>query len=408
MAIAGLRGTGDWATDERPKNFRELILWRDPNGQAPLTALMSKMRKETTDDPEFSWYEEELRPIRVNVSVAALAADTALTLDTTEAFAALDLVAGDLLLVETNSTTAYSFELLEVASTPTAAGSLTVTRGAAGTTAADIAAGTYLLKVGNAFEEGAASPDSSTRNPTKQFNYCQIFKTTYNLTETARHTRTRTGDPLKNDKKRKMFDHSVAMEQAFIFGNRYETVGANGKPKRYTGGLYQFLADNYDATTSPTIVIWTDPVTTDEDAILDGIYDIFDFGHSEAGNERLGLCGNVFLNRLNQIAKNSSSTRIQYDGQVDIYGMKLQRWVFPQGTIYLRTHPLLNMNSRFTKGCFLINPASIRYRPLTGRDVMFKDNIQNNDEDAMKGQWIGEVGVEWHHLKTMKYLEMQW
>lgn len=28
MAVAGLRGTGDWATDERPKNFREMILWR--------------------------------------------------------------------------------------------------------------------------------------------------------------------------------------------------------------------------------------------------------------------------------------------------------------------------------------------------------------------------------------------
>ena len=50
-AVAGLRGTGDWGTDERPKNFRELILWRDPNGEAPLTALMAKMRKESTDDP---------------------------------------------------------------------------------------------------------------------------------------------------------------------------------------------------------------------------------------------------------------------------------------------------------------------------------------------------------------------
>ena len=55
MAVMGLRGTGDWGTDERPKNFREMILWRDPNGSAPLTALMAKMGKETTDDPEFSW-----------------------------------------------------------------------------------------------------------------------------------------------------------------------------------------------------------------------------------------------------------------------------------------------------------------------------------------------------------------
>lgn len=54
-AIAGLRGTGDWGADERPKNFREYILWRDPNGMAPLTALLSKMGSESTDDPEFSW-----------------------------------------------------------------------------------------------------------------------------------------------------------------------------------------------------------------------------------------------------------------------------------------------------------------------------------------------------------------
>ena len=44
MAFAGLRGTGDWGTDERPKNFRELILWRDPNGTTPLTAIMSRLK----------------------------------------------------------------------------------------------------------------------------------------------------------------------------------------------------------------------------------------------------------------------------------------------------------------------------------------------------------------------------
>ena len=48
MAFAGLRGTGDWGTDERPKNFRERILWLDPNGMTPLTGLMSMMGKEST------------------------------------------------------------------------------------------------------------------------------------------------------------------------------------------------------------------------------------------------------------------------------------------------------------------------------------------------------------------------
>jgi len=54
-AVAGLRGTGDWATDERPKNFREYILWRSPNGTAPIFALMSRVQKESVNDPEFSW-----------------------------------------------------------------------------------------------------------------------------------------------------------------------------------------------------------------------------------------------------------------------------------------------------------------------------------------------------------------
>ena len=54
-AVAGLRGTGDWATDERPKNFRETILWRTPNGDTPLTALMSKVQSDSVDDPEFNW-----------------------------------------------------------------------------------------------------------------------------------------------------------------------------------------------------------------------------------------------------------------------------------------------------------------------------------------------------------------
>lgn len=54
-AVAGLRGTGDWGADERPKNFREMILWRNANGDTPILALMAKVGKESTDDPEFSW-----------------------------------------------------------------------------------------------------------------------------------------------------------------------------------------------------------------------------------------------------------------------------------------------------------------------------------------------------------------
>lgn len=402
-AVAGLRGTGDWGTDERPKNFREMILFRHPNGGAPLTAMMSKMRTQSTTDPEFSWWEEELQPIRVLTTTVHTTAEAVIDIDEGDA---LDLVVGDLLMVEKATVTTYSYELLEVTAIASAT-QFTVTRGAANTTAATIPDNSYLLKIGNAFAEGTTSPSASTRNPTKYTNLTQIEKTTYELTGTAGVTEVRTGDPLKNDKKRKMFDHSVALEFQYLFGHKYETVGSNNKPKRYTGGLLEFLQMNYDAVSKPTIATISSATTVGEDALLEAVYQVFDFNHDGAGNERIALCGNGFLNYLNKWARDAGSTQINFEGTVKTYGMELMKWIFPQGYIYLRTHPLMNVNSRFKNAAFIVDPSGLRYRPLRGRDTKFQDNIQANDADTRKGQWITEAGVEYNHLRAMRYIAIE-
>jgi len=404
MAVAGLRGTGDWGTDERPKNFREMILWRDPNGQAPLTALMSKMRTESTDDPEFAWWEEELNPVRLQVN-GAITTSTYSTI-TVDSGDAENLVPGDLLMLEATPTnaTAFTFEIVRVTAVASAT-QLTVSRGAAGTTAlTTITDDTYMLKIGSAYEEGGTSPDSSTRNPTKFSNYTEIFKTTYEITNTAKVTRTRTGDPIKNDKKRKMFDHSVALEWASFFGVPDESeTGSNSKPRRYTGGLFHYLNLAVAAGSTHCIRVHTTSTSVTEDNFLDDTYKLFDYNAEGAGNERLVFAGNTWLNRLNKFVKNSSSSRINYNGTVNVFGMTLQRYTIPQGTWYVRSHPLMNTNTLFTNGAFFINPAGLRWRPMRGRDTHFKDNIQANDADTQKGQWLTEGGCEFHHLKTMMY-----
>ena len=408
-AVAGLRTTASGGTDERPKNFREMILWRDPNGAAPLTALMARMRKETTTDPEFSWWEEEKKPIRVKLAAQIVTAGVTATLDTGEDATALDLKAGDVLMVEElpAASSTFGFEYVEVTSNPTASTTLVLTRGAAGTTAntGTIVTNTYMLKIGSAHEEGAAAPKGVSRNPTKFSNFTQIFREVYDISNTQLNTKMRTGDPLKNDKIRKMFDMSAAMEQAMLWGNKSETTGANGDPKRYTGGLYHYLVAAYDADTAPTIKVWT-TTAVDEDDILDATTGMWDYniGGENTANERIGLAGNGFLNYLNKIANSSSSSRINFDGTIKTFGMELQRWVLPQGTIYIRSHPLMNVHPVFRNGAFVINPPGVRYRPLTNRDTKFRDNIQNPDEDRRKGEWIGECGAEFHHLKSMRYL----
>lgn len=387
-AIAGLRGTGDWATDERPKNFRETILWRDPNGMTPLTGLLAKMGSQGTDDPEFAWYEEQLNLMRVQSDATGLsAASTALTLTG----GGLDLVVGDLLLVEKADSATFDNEIVEV-STVTSDTAIVVKRGQAGTSAAATGASAYFTKIGNRFAEGTSSPEASSRNPSKLYNYCQIFKTAYELTNTAKKTRTRTGDPLKNDKKRKMFDHAVAMELAWFFGSRSETTGSNGKPMRTTGGLRSFI------TTNNTVFSTTPTVNT----FLDAIYPVFDYAGSGAGNERIVFAGNGALNALNKIIGSNANVKVNYDGVIKQYGMALQQFVTPQGIFYIKTHPLLNTHPRYNNSMFVLNPAALKYRHM--RDTAAQDNIQANDEDTQKGQWLTEAGLEVNHERTFAYL----
>ena len=55
----GMRGSGDFTVEgQRPKNWREMILYLYPNGSAPLTAILSKMGSEKVDDPVFTGLDE--------------------------------------------------------------------------------------------------------------------------------------------------------------------------------------------------------------------------------------------------------------------------------------------------------------------------------------------------------------
>lgn len=386
MAFAGLRGTGDWATDERPKNFREMILWANPNGSSPLTALLAKTKSERTTDPEFAWWEETLTITRITTNLDMSATSTAAG----TAAGALVLVPGDVLLLEKADSTTYDNEIIIVSSV-TSDTAFVVKRAQAGSTGAAFATGGFMTRIGSVFEEGSVSPSVSNNNPTKVKNYAQIFKTAYEITNTALETKTRTGDPLKNDKKRQMFKHSVNMEQAFLWGKQQEVTGPAGKPMRFTGGLREFIVTNKTVfSTTPTV-----------DTFLAAVYKVFDFEtDAGGGNERIVLAGNGAINALNQIAK--SAQTLWNQGTVKIYGMELSKYVLPQGTLAIKSHPLMNVHPRYTNSMFIINPSALRYRYL--RDTKAQDNIQAPDADELKGQWLSECGLEVNFEKTMAYI----
>ena len=401
--VAGLRGTGDWGTDERPKNFREGILRFNPNGTAPIFALTSKAGEKTVDDPEFSWWCEGNVLIRLQVVGSHAAGDTLINVDSLDPTittlganlgTATNLKPGDILLVEPTADNAtFNHELIEVDNVLSDT-QFTARRGAGGTTAATIANDVFLTVIGSAYAEGTGAPRAVSRNPIKNNNFIQIFKDTYELTGTADETNTRTNNGYSEDKKRKSFKHASDIELAILFGRKAETTGDNGKPKRFMGGIREFLP-------TANVTIFGGPVTPSQ--FLDAIAPVFDFD-TGAGDTRMIFAGNQALINLSKIF--AQEVIFNVNNVVKVYGMDFQEFIMPNGRVLLRSHPLLSRHGLYRTAAFIVDFDALKYVKMRGRPTGTpKDDVQQKDEDVRRGfiQTDCSIMVDYGGL-TMGYL----
>lgn len=383
--VAGLRGTGNWGTDERPKAFRESILFYSPNGNSPIFGLTSKAGKRTVSDAEFAWWAESQTLTRLINSGALVAADTTITVSSVDPTAstmsalygtATNLKPGDILLVEPATDNAtYNQEFIEV-DTVISDTQFTARRGAGGSSAGNIANGGALTLIGSAYAEGTGAPRAVSRNPVKFKNYIQIFKDSYELTGTAAETTVRTGNPWSNDKKRKMFDHAKAIEMAFLFGRQAEVTGQNGKPQRFMGGIREFIP-------AGNTTVFGAPVTAA--SFSDALAPAFNFDMG-GGDTRIGFCGNFARTELGKVIQGATGIKIELGNVVKVFGIDFQEFILPMGRVLLKSHPLLSVHPLYKKSLFLLDFSAIKYTTMKGRpDAKVTDDTQLKDEDVRRG-----------------------
>ena len=261
-----------------------------------------------------------------------------------------------------------------------------------------------IIVVGNAYAEGSRSPEAVTYEVTVHYNYCQIFKDSYELTKTLDKTKLRTGPKYRELQSKTLKDHMIGLERAFFFGRRSIANANTSQPTRTTGGLLSTiktnvydlnLAANYTKTRtsagvtdvgSGKVVLQQNTMDEDElDSFITNV--IFAFGSAN----KLVFCGPRICDHFQRIGKD----RWRPENLKNTYGVSITRYHTYAGDLNVSLHPQWRqLHGAYEYSAIILDFQYIKYRHMPMRDTKLEKNIHENDADKIKDQYLAECGIE--------------
>lgn len=377
MAVRGVFASESGIAGDRKGDFAGALLQTNPTGSAPLFALTSGMATKPAHDTIVTWFEENKLQGRIEVTNNAT---------TGTAFTVNDgsfVVPGQVWLVESTGE-----HVLVTAVTGT---SVTVERGFAGTSNTTINGSVTpvaIQKIATTHEEGSDKPVAYSNLGFPRYNYCHIFRNTWDVTRTAYAVEYHTGDQVARNKRDALLFHSEEIELASWFSKK--SIGhKNGRPYRTMDGIVTQISTNVVSQSSH--VTYTD--------LRDFLQDVFSYNIKGQPNERISFCGNTVLGVIDTLAKTFSNMDLK-PGATE-FGMKVTKWITPFGDISLLTHPLFNENPVWTKDLHVLHPGAMRTRYLrnTHHDTYDQDG-QRAGRDADFGVYTTEMCIEYMAERT--------
>lgn len=388
-AIQGMRGTGEFSSDFRPKNYRELFTLLEPNGNAPLNAMLAMGSSDSTDDPEFKNFRDELpdRKLKVNGAVASTST-TSITVDASDdnKYA----INGSILI---NSETG---EVMHVTADTTAT-TVTATRNIGGTSH-QIADNAELFVAGFAAAEGASSPTALSFDATVASNFCQIFRTAFQVSNTLQSTYLRTGDKMDESMTKALKLHMSDIERAMFFGKKHEANASSSAPTRYTGGFTTSVTNVIDINTDYASYGGSSAKQMTEagfDSLL--MSTVFKYG----SKQKIAFVGETVANNLQQIGK----ARWQPEAIDGTYGVNVVKYSTFAGDLMVHLHPQFRQVPGMKSAMVIVDFPYLNYRYLEGRDTALLENRQSPDADSQKHEYLTECGLELLQDKVHSYVK---
>jgi hypothetical protein len=353
------------------------IFLLEPN-VSQLVVLAQMMSKKGVHNPYFEWMEDELIPRRASVNTAAGDTDgTTFSLQSGEAVYVP--IPGIVQNVRTG-------EKMLVTDRVVATDALTVTRTWGSVIGTIDVSGDEIMILGGVSQEGSGAPAPLSTVKVATNNHCEIVKTPFQFTGTELASELYGPNDLSYQQKKALMDHQIQIENKFIWGEPVLNVAINDTygAFRTTGGINDLIAD-------------------------DGTND-FDFGGTFNLVTFFGAAEDIFRygsKKKAMIAGPSLVTNISLEGvkylqPVDkkaSFGLNVKSLESPHGDVMIMKSNELQGATHKGWG-FVLDVDNLGYRFLRGRDTKLYTNIQDNDVDGRKDQYMSDVGMVRKGAKT--------
>ena len=335
----------------------------------PLVVLTKKLNTKSCSNPKYEWMDN-------NSDVRWSAAAAGALLNATEIVVTTgdgkNFTAGDLIkFVKTG-------EVIQVTSVAT--DTLTVVRniGALAATAAAITTADKFLIIGNASMQGSGAPAENIVGVTPFYNYTQIFKTPFSVTNTLNASTVYGMKELARLRKMAGIRHAKSMEYAFLFGAKSINTGG-AQPLTTTEGIISTLTGCANNLTKTYVAAVTKDLLTFCEKLF-----------TNGSSERTCFCSPDVLSWFADNA--NQKLNFMQSSNDKTFGLNITKYMTPHGVLNLILHPLLV--SGYAGYLVALDLEDLYFRPLQGRDTQLKTNIQAPDEDGERDMYITEAGVQ--------------
>jgi hypothetical protein len=311
--------------------------------------------------------EDELEPLTDLVNGAATAAAVTLTVDNGGWWRV-----GDIAHIPRTD------ENLRV--TGVAGNVLTVVRSVGAQAAAAIVDDEPIWNLGPAQREGDTSRALLSTLEVEQSNRTQIVRTPFGTTNTQSATDLYDGNDFDYQARKAAITHMVKLERLCLWGQR-SLATVNGQPLRTMDGIQAFIQTNR---------IDINGVLTESE--LDAACEVaFRYGGSD---EMLMVTSGRVIQAINNFHKEKMETR----QDESTYGVNVGTYRSPFGDLKVAYHRQFT-GDIYGGWAYILNMDKIYLRPLRGGRSAGNlsvriTNIQANDEDARRDEYLTEFTLE--------------